>query len=139
MNTTVAVILGGLTSMLQPLDVCLNKPFKGRLRQKGIEWMSTEDKSLTKAGNLKKVDVQTIAQWVKDAWSEISSEMIIRSFKKCCISNAMDGSEDHFVYEDDIIDCASDAEADMYPDVQMTANEFEELFGNSDSEFEGFE
>ena len=53
----------------------------------------------------------------------------------------MDWSEDHFVYnEDDIIDCASDAETDdMHPDVQMTANEFEELFGNSDSEFEGFE
>ena len=51
----------------------------------------------------------------------------------------MDDSEDHFVYdEDDIIDCASDAETDdMHPDVQMTANEFEELFGNSDSEFEG--
>ena len=33
-----------------------------------------------------------------------------------------------------------DAEADdMYPDIQMTVNEFEELFGNSDSEFEGFE
>ena len=51
----------------------------------------------------------------------------------------MDASEDHFVYyEDDIIDCAFDAETnDMYPD--MTANEFEELFGNSDYEFEGFE
>ena len=103
--------------------------------------MSTEEKSLTKAGNLKKVDVQTIAQWVKDAWSEISSEMIIRSFKKCYISNAMDGNEDHFVYdEEDIINCASDTETnDMYPDVQTTANEFKELFGNSDFEFEGFE
>ena len=43
----------------------------------------------------------------------------------------MDVSEDNFVYDEgDIIDCASDAEAnDMYPCVQMTANEFEELFG----------
>ena len=68
MNTTVAVIPGGLTSMLQPLDVCLNKPFKDRLRQKWIEWMSTKDKSLTMARNLKKVDVQMIAQRVKDMW-----------------------------------------------------------------------
>ena len=28
---TLAVIPGGLTSVLQPLDVCLNKPFKDRL------------------------------------------------------------------------------------------------------------
>ena len=37
----------------------------------------------------------------------------------------MDSSEDHFVCnEDDIIDCASDTETnDMYPDIQMTAND----------------
>ena len=53
----------------------------------------------------------------------------------------MVGSEDNFGYdEDDIIDCSSDAETHgMYPDVQMTVNEFEGLFGYSDSEFEGFE
>ena len=66
-----------------------------------------------KAGNLKKINIQMITRRVKDAGLEISSEMIIRSFKKCCISNAMDGSEDHFVYdEDDSIDCASDAKTD---------------------------
>ena len=31
-NTDLSVIPGGLTSVLQPLDVCLNKPFKDRLR-----------------------------------------------------------------------------------------------------------
>ena len=54
-------------------------------------------------------------------WSEISYEMIISSFKKCCISNARDDSENHFLYDkDDIINCASDAEIDyVYPDVQI--------------------
>ena len=33
-NTDLAVIPEGLTSVLQPLDVCLNKPFKDRVRQK---------------------------------------------------------------------------------------------------------
>ena len=27
-------------------------------------------------------------------------EIIIRAFKKCCISNALDGSEDDFLWED---------------------------------------
>lgn len=144
MNTTVAVIPGGLTSLLQPLDVCLNKPFKDKLRNKWIEWMATEDKAITKGGNVKKVDIETIVHWVKNAWDEISSEMIIRSFKKCCISNSMDGSEDHFVYEDDddISSELSDAESDyLHPDIPMTEQEFEELFGNSDcdSDFEGFD
>ena len=30
-NTDLSVIPGGLTSVLQSLDVCLNKPFKDRL------------------------------------------------------------------------------------------------------------
>ena len=33
-NTDLAIIPGGLTSIVQPLDVCLNKPFKDRLREK---------------------------------------------------------------------------------------------------------
>ena len=33
-NTDLSVIPGRLTSLLQPLDVCLNKPFKDKLRQR---------------------------------------------------------------------------------------------------------
>ena len=28
-------------------------------------------------------------------------DVIVRSFKKCCISNALDGSEDDILWEDD--------------------------------------
>ena len=54
LKTTLAVIPGGLTSMLQPLDVVLNKPFKDRRRQKWMAWMCTNDKELAKGGNLKR-------------------------------------------------------------------------------------
>ena len=33
-NTNIAVIIGGLTSVLRPLDVCLNKPFKDRMQER---------------------------------------------------------------------------------------------------------
>ena len=49
-----AMIPGGLTSVLQPLDVVINKPFNDRLRQKWVEWMLSDDKPLTEGGNLKK-------------------------------------------------------------------------------------
>ena len=35
------------------------------------------------------------------AWKAIPESIIIRSFKKCCISNALDGSEDGVLWEDD--------------------------------------
>ena len=42
-----------------------------------------------------------VAQWVLTAWKAILESIIVRSFKKCCISNALDGSEDDILWEDD--------------------------------------
>jgi hypothetical protein len=41
---------------------------------------------------------------VSAAWQAIPESIIIRSFKKCCISNALDGSKDDIVWEDDVED-----------------------------------
>jgi len=38
---------------------------------------------------------------VSAAWKAIPESIIIRSFKKCCISNALDRSEDDILWEDD--------------------------------------
>ena len=35
------------------------------------------------------------------AWKAIPESIIARAFKKCCISNALDGSEDDILWEDD--------------------------------------
>ena len=42
-----------------------------------------------------------VARWVSAAWKAIPESFIVRSFKKCCISNALDGSEDDILWEDD--------------------------------------
>jgi hypothetical protein len=38
---------------------------------------------------------------VSAAWKAIPESIIVRSFKKCYISNALDGSEDDILWEDD--------------------------------------
>ena len=50
-KTDLAVIPGRLTSILQPLDVSLNKPFKVGVRRRWMQWMdllfdSAEDTEL---------------------------------------------------------------------------------------------
>ena len=64
-------------------DVCLNKPFQrpfwGRNRCSG--W-STE----RRPSPLLEI---WFCEWVKDTWQNIPSEMVVRSFKKCGISNAI--------------------------------------------------
>ena len=42
-----------------------------------------------------------VARSVSPAWKDIPENIIVRSFKKCCISNALDGSEDDILWEDD--------------------------------------
>ena len=40
-------------------------------------------------------------QWIKQLWSRVKEDIIVKSFKKRGISNALDGSEDHLTYEED--------------------------------------
>ena len=42
-----------------------------------------------------------VVRCVSAAWKAIPENIIVRFFKKCCISNALDGSEDDILWEDD--------------------------------------
>lgn len=102
-KSDIGIIPGGMTSQLQPLDVCLNKPVKDYIKQEYNKWLSNDDLPLTATGKVKRASASTIAQWVSIAWKRIPEEMVRKSFKKCCISNNLDGSEDDILYEDHVL------------------------------------
>ena len=101
MKTEFIVIPGGMTWVLQPTDVYINKPFKDRLRQQYLTWIADPARELTETGKIKRTAPSEVAWWVSAAWKVILESIIIRSFKKCCISNALDGSEDDILWEGD--------------------------------------
>ena len=70
------------------------------------------DHALTRAGQLKKPSVTLWCEWIVKAWNEIDSAIIIKSFKKCGISNALDGSEDDMLYQDD------ESDSDLFADLR---------------------
>ncbi|CAG8592038.1 8167_t:CDS:2, partial [Scutellospora calospora] len=90
-NIHKAIILGGLTSIVQPLD------------EKWHLWMS------------------------KEVWDDISAEMIIKSFKKCGISNELDRIEDDLLYNSDQENSEIDDNEDLFEVVEEDSLSAEEL------------
>ena len=143
-NTDVAVIPGGLTSVLQPLYVSLNKPFKDRLREKWNTWMLEGEKTFTKGGAMRAPALPTLCTWVKESWDAVGEDLVIRAFKRCGISNSLDGTKDDNLYADEDTERESDvgsiADDELYDD-DIDSDEFNELFSNShidEPDFDGF-
>ena len=68
-----------------------------------------------------------VSLWVSAAWKAIPESIIVRSFKKCCINNALDVSEDDTLWEDggedkDDSDCMTDNDSVMSDETSLTNN-----------------
>jgi hypothetical protein len=61
-------------------------------------WMNEAVKDYTPSGKIKRPSYSLVANWVKESWDAIDPNMIMRSFKCCGVSNAMDGSEDGLIF-----------------------------------------
>lgn len=83
-------ILAGLTGILQPLDVCINKPFKEIIKRNYEELIQS-----FKLDKIPKIKRETLIKWIVETWEiGIKKELVEKSFLVCGISNNMDGSED---------------------------------------------
>ena len=100
-NVDVAVISGGLTLVLQLLDKCINKPFKAKVRAQYETWMVNGPFTYTPSGKKRALSKEMVLRWIDRAWREIPVELITRSFKSCGISDALDGTEDDAVWDDE--------------------------------------
>ena len=103
--------------------------------------MISGEKTFTPVRHMRAASLTTVCERVKETRQNILTEMVARSFKKCRISNAMDGTEDDMPWEDSEIAWADDSdkvatdEPDIYDD-RITAEQFWEFFGDSDNEEE---
>ena len=96
MNVLPAVIPGGCTSLLQPLDVCINKPLKDHAKKLWMVYMPSMNNSTR---STKPTTKQQIVEWV----AGISSDMVVKSFKVTGLSNNLDVSESHMINENIIV------------------------------------
>ena len=98
-NVTAATIPGGCTSKIQPLDVCLNKPFKVNCRNQWAEFMKQQVAQQDPGERIKPASKQQVEAWVVQANKLLNTkkDVIRKSFLVCGIANALDGSQNHFI------------------------------------------
>ena len=76
-NTEVEIIPPGYTSKLQPMDVGVNKPFKGKTRTCYAAWLVANKNNTNKQ---LKPTRKLIASWIYNAWTAIAQNTFINSF-----------------------------------------------------------
>ena len=54
----------------------INKPFKDQLRHCWSDWIMSAEKTNTKSGRMRKVDLPMIWGWIVKVWEEIPSDII---------------------------------------------------------------
>ena len=70
-------------------------------KDKHSEWMASMQKSYTAAGSMRapsKAQCLQCLKRVKECWSSLSTELILKSCSSCDISVNVDGSEDAEIY-----------------------------------------
>jgi hypothetical protein len=85
---------------LQALDVVVNTLFKDYLKQLYSERLLTGDDALSQTKRIKKPIMTLHCQWIIMSWQRSSSEVILKGFKKCCISDAVDGTDNDMLWND---------------------------------------
>jgi hypothetical protein len=71
------IIPGGCTSLVQPVDVGINKPFKDRLRYQWWNWIIGQG---IEGSIIKNPSRGEVADWIDRAWQSIPGEMVANSW-----------------------------------------------------------
>ena len=106
--------------------------------------MVSGEKSFTKEGNMCVPQLDVLCNCVIKYWNDIDAETVIKSLKKCCISNTLDSMEHDYLWTDEEEAQAeaspSDSEFDRYDDclTNISYDISDKLMLSEDEHFEGF-
>ena len=83
-NSSIKIIHGGMTPLLQFLDTHVNKPFKDIRKEKWKDWIVNGEAEFMEKGNRKRASYRLVAEWADDTWKKVATdELIIKWFCQC--------------------------------------------------------
>lgn len=89
--------------------------------------MISGEHTFTATSRTRKAELNVNCNWMKQAWDDILTELIQKSFGKCCITNAIDRTEDDEVWEQESEDPFEDVDdAGPIDDEQYYVDAYEE-------------
>ncbi|PFX11530.1 Pogo transposable element with KRAB domain [Stylophora pistillata] len=93
------IVPGGCTKYIQAPDLSWKKPFKSSCTENYDEWQGTVGiNEETAAENLRAPRRRAILQWILDAWAELPTEVMKRSFPSCALNLPVEGSNDDTIH-----------------------------------------
>ena len=92
------IIPGGLTGVLQPLDLRINAVFKFVLRRFYLLWLEKGGGPLDERNLVKMMGWQDLLTIIQLAWDEIPADLIQSSFRAAGLGLRLDGTEDDYVW-----------------------------------------
>ena len=103
-NTNLVLVSAGCTSKCQPLHVCINKPFKGVLRNFWEDYVAniatnlTETEQQRESFKLPSPSRQDIVNWIAEGINYLKNhpDMIENSFRVCGIATNDPGKERNY-------------------------------------------
>ena len=99
--------------------------------------MNDAIKEYTPSGKIKRPTYSLVANWIKESWDSIDTNMIKRSFKCCGVSNSLDGSEDNLIFDFNKVEEINNRRKGI--EENETNSESESSDNESESEDEGNE
>ncbi|KYO38034.1 hypothetical protein Y1Q_0019503 [Alligator mississippiensis] len=124
----IAVIPGGLTCELQPLDISVNHSFKWFMRKEWEKWMTQGVHSFTPSGKQLQATYTKVCNWIVAAWRAVKPSSIINGFFKAGILDVTSGEESDYT---DLENYADELDDIAFVDVYFDESSY-------DMDFEGF-
>ena len=99
-RTTMVPVNEGITAWCNALDVLVNRTFKIEYGKEQWQYFTSAGAMKTKSGNFSMPSILTVCGWIRRALDRVKPELIRRAFLKAGVTNALDGTEDDFVFHE---------------------------------------